>query len=328
MSATGEAVARRAVLYDLRPAMAAFRDEIVAGLRLPQKVIAAKFFYDKRGSELFDAICELDEYYPTRTEIGLLKRYAGEIAAAVGERTLLIEYGSGSGVKIRLLLDAMKRPAAYMPVDISREHLRDATRALASVYPNLPIVAVCADYSKPFPPPIEGIEHRGKAIFFPGSTIGNFTPAEALGFLKNAAELLGKGGGLVIGVDLKKDAGILHAAYNDAKGVTADFNLNLLVRINAELGADFDIAGFRHEAFYAAAAGRIEMHLVSLRDQTARIGAETFHFRADETIHTENSYKYSIAEFQALARRAGFAPVKAWTDEGELFSVHLLRVAP
>lgn len=314
--------------HDLHPEPAAFRAEVTAGLRRSPKTIPPKFFYDKRGSELFDEICRLDEYYPTRTEIGLLERHAAEMAAAIGDGTVLIEFGSGSSIKIRLLLDRLPKLAAYMPIDISKEHLLASAGELVRQYPRLKVEAVCADYTRPLELPGTGLEPNGKrrCVFFPGSTIGNFEPEEAEMFLRQAAALVGPGGGLLIGVDLKKDAAVLHAAYNDARGVTADFNLNLLVRINAEAGGTFDLSAFSHRAFYNADAGRIEMHLVSERAQTVRIGDETFDFAAGEMIHTENSYKYDVEQFRALAGRAGFTARKLWTDDRQWFSLGYFEV--
>lgn len=308
--------------HDLHPTPADMRAEVLAGLALPQKRLAPKFFYDAAGSRLFDDICRLPEYYPTRTEIRTLQDHGAEIAARLGREAFLIELGSGSSLKIRVLLEAL-RPAVYMPVDISREHLLNSAEALAALFPALDIHAVCADYSVPFSLPVEDHEHP-RAAFFPGSSVGNFDPDDAVNFLDRVGGLLGTGGKLLIGVDLRKDQRILHEAYNDRAGVTAAFNLNLLTRINRELGADFDLGTFRHDAFYDPDSGRIEMHLISTRAQRVRVGDATFQFREGESIHTECSYKYSIGGFQALAGRAGFAPEQVWTDPAGLFSVHCL----
>ncbi|MGE0256235.1 MAG: L-histidine N(alpha)-methyltransferase [Alphaproteobacteria bacterium] len=300
-----------------------FQAAVVAGLALPQKRIPSKFFYDEAGSRLFDAICELPEYYPTRSELSVLAARAGEIAALAGPGASLVEFGSGSSVKVRLLLDAMQAPAAYLPVDISREHLLAAARRLAADYPAVPVIPVCADYTRPFElPAVRG--ERSRVGFFPGSTIGNFSRAEAKGFLESVAGDLGHGAGLLIGVDLRKDAAILRAAYNDAAGVTARFNLNLLVRANRELGADFDADGFAHEARWLEDEGRIEMHLVARHAQTVTVGGRGFAFTKGESIHTEDSHKYSVGEFQTLAAAAGWTPRAHWTDENGLFSVHWL----
>jgi dimethylhistidine N-methyltransferase len=298
------------------------RAEVLAGLALPQKRIAPKFFYDVEGSRLFDAICALPEYYPTRTEIGILRRHGAEMAGQLGRDALLVELGSGSSVKIRVLLEAL-RPAVYMPVDISRAHLLQSANALAAVFPDLQVHAVCADYSVPFALPVNDHAHA-RAAFFPGSSVGNFEPADAERFLRRVGELLGPGGRLLIGVDLLKDVQVLEAAYNDADGVTAAFNINLLARINRELDADFNLARFRHFAFFNADESRIEMHLISNLEQSVRVAGRTFEFREGESIHTECSYKYSVDGFQALARRAGFEPEQVWTDARPLFSVHCL----
>jgi dimethylhistidine N-methyltransferase len=308
--------------HDLHPARADMRAEVLAGLASPQKRIAPKFFYDAAGSRLFDAICTLPEYYPTRTEIAILREFGAEMAQRLGRDALLVELGSGSSLKIRVLLEAL-RPAVYMPVDISRDHLLDSARALASTFPELQVHAVCADYSVPFVLPVELHDHP-RAAFFPGSSVGNFEPADAERFLRRVGEMLGRGGRLLIGVDLVKDHSVLNAAYNDAAGTTAAFNLNLLQRINRELDGNFDLDAFRHEAFFNDELSRIEMHLISTRDQQVRVSGESFDFREGESIHTECSYKYRIERFHALARRAGFEPEQVWTDADELFSVQCL----
>jgi len=311
--------------HDLAPGEESFRDAVLAGLGSAPKTLPCKFFYDARGSALFEQICEVPEYYLTRTEIAILAQYAGEIAAHIGAHGRLIELGSGASVKVRILLQALTAPAAYVPVDISRDHLRESAGQLAADFPELPVVAVCADYTRPFTlPPLPG--PAGKRIgFFPGSTIGNFEPDSVVRFLRNCADLLGPQGDILIGVDLKKDPAILNAAYNDRDGVNAAFNLNLLERINRELGGDIDVDGFEHVAFYNADKGRMELYLGSLAEQTATIAGRRFRFRDGELIHTENSYKYSIDEFHGLAARAGFAAAHTWTDEDQLFSVHYLR---
>lgn len=314
----------RVSFHDLQPDAGSFLDDVVTGLSQRQKALSPKYFYDPRGCELFEAICELPEYYPTRTEMAMMRARVREIAQRLGPDCVLIEYGSGSSRKTRVLISALN-PVAYVPIDIAGAHLRASAHALAGRLPGLRIIAVCADYSRPLElPEIDNLGARRRIVYFPGSTIGNFTVPEAQEFLIGARRLVGAGGAMLVGVDLKKDHGMLHAAYNDAQGVTAAFNLNVLARINRELGANFDLAAFRHQAFYNAEAGRIEMHLESLRDQQAALGGITFSFRAGETIHTENSYKYSVAEFQTLARAAGFEPEACWTDPGQLFSVHYL----
>jgi dimethylhistidine N-methyltransferase len=310
--------------HDLSPRPADFLDDVLSGLGDSPKHLPPKYFYDDVGSALFDAICALPEYYPTRVETALIHRHAGAIAAALGSRCALIEFGSGVSRKSRLLI-AAAQPAVYVPIDIARETLRQAAEGLRHAFPELPVVAVCADYSQPFRlPEVAPYRSRRRVIFFPGSTIGNFDPAEAVSFLANARRLAGAGGALVIGVDLRKDKAVLEAAYDDPQGVTAAFNLNVLARINRELGANFDLRAFRHRAWYADAQGRIEMHLESCRSQEVRIGATQFAFARGETIHTESSYKYSVPDFQALAARAGFEPAACWVDEHNLFSIHYM----
>jgi dimethylhistidine N-methyltransferase len=310
--------------HDYQPVPARFREDVLSGLTKERRQIPPKYFYDKEGSRLFDAICQLPEYYPTRAEIGLLKHHGAEMVQYMGEGGVLVEFGSGSSLKIRLLLDAL-RPAAYLPIDISREHLFNSARHLAHDYPMVAVHAICADYTRPLVLPRDFAE-EAKAGFFPGSSIGNFEPPEALQFLKQIATLLGRGNGLLIGVDLKKDAALLNAAYNDSRGITAAFNLNLLQRINRELEGNFDLSGFEHRAFYNAIEGRVEMHLVSQKRQIVTVSNQPFEFQAGETLHTENSYKYSIEEFQQLARAAGFQPQRVWTGKPALFSVHYLHL--
>ena len=311
---------------DLQPAVGHFLDDVLAGLGSSPKALSPKYFYDARGSELFEAICELPEYYPTRTELALMRDCAADMAAQLGEGGLLIEYGSGASVKTEVLLRTL-RPAAYVPIDIAADALQASMVRLAAGFPQLPILAVCADYMQPLRvPELERIEAPRRVIYFPGSTIGNLTPVEAQEFLGRARDLAGAEGAMLIGVDLKKDPDLLHAAYNDAQGVTAEFNLNLLRRINRELAADFDLDQFRHVAFYNTTAGRIEMHLESLREQTVTVSGRTFVFGAGERMHTENSCKYSIGEFQRLAQASGFRPAHVWVDTDRLFAVHLLQV--
>ena len=313
---------------DVAPDSDEFLQEVLDGLGRDPKSLPSKYFYDEYGSDLFNQICLLPEYYPTRTETSLLRHIAGEVAALVGPNSCLIEYGTGSSEKMRIVLDALEAPLAFVAVDISREHLLVATKVLAADLPDLTVHAVCADYSKPFALPlVEGTNVGQRVAFFPGSSLGNFTPQAAENFLTTAAGVVGPGGGMLVGIDMKKDERVLNAAYNDAQGVTAAFNLNLLNRLNAELAGTFDLSQFQHKAFYNAEAGRIEMHLESLVDQTADVGGVAFEFRKGETIHTENSYKYSIAEFQDLARRSGFSPLKVWTAPDNLFSIHFLEVA-
>ncbi|MEJ6022444.1 L-histidine N(alpha)-methyltransferase [Ramlibacter sp. PS4R-6] len=305
-------------------AHAAFAAEMRACLAARPRRISPKWFYDSRGSQLFDAICELPEYYPTRTEFGILTRHAGEMAALMGPRAEVVEFGAGSLRKVRLLLDAMEAPARYLPIDISGDHLAQSAIELQRTYPGLDVQPVVADYTQRLllPAPLPG---AGKRIgFFPGSTIGNFTPEEALHFFVLAGQLL-RGGALLLGADLVKDPAVLHAAYNDAQGVTAEFNLNLLARANRELGTGFELSKFWHSAFYNAPASRIEMHLVSRERQRVEWRGERFEFDEGEAIHTENSYKFTVEGLHAMALDAGFRPGPVWTDDAQLFSVHWLH---
>lgn len=314
--------------FDLHPNTGDLREEVLAGLHGTQKSLPPKLFYDQTGSELFERITGLPEYYPTRTEIAVLETCGPEIADLAGDDCVVIEYGSGASRKIRVLLDALNGRCRYVAIDISKQHLIDSTAQLAAEYPDIQSFAVCADYTRPFALPAETlIAAARRIVFFPGSTIGNFTPSDAREFLTNTAQQIGPWGGLLIGVDLKKDPTKLNAAYNDSEGVTAQFNRNLLTHINRALGADFDVSTFEHRAFYNELAGRIEMHLVSRRDHAVTVAGEPIHFREGESIHTENSYKFSIEEFQQLARDSGFRPEKAWTDADNLFSVHYMTVA-
>lgn len=313
------------LLQDREPASADFRRELLAGLSRRPRSIPPKFFYDEAGSRLFARICATPEYYLTRTELAILRDNAGAIARRVGRDCLLIEPGSGNSAKVRALLGAL-RPRMYVPVDISREYLRQSAAALAREYPWLRVCAACADFTQggPLLPQLPGDGRR--VAFFPGSTIGNLEAAEAEAFLARLARIVGRGGGLLIGVDLRKDPAVLEAAYDDAGGVTAEFNLNLLARANRELGADFDPAGFAHRALYDAGRSRVEMHLLSLRNQQVNVGGRRFDFRTGESIHTENAYKYSIEDFSRLARAAGFGLREVWTDPRELFSVQYYSV--
>jgi dimethylhistidine N-methyltransferase len=310
---------------DLRPPLEDFCAAVIAGLARRPRSLSPKFFYDARGSELFDEITGLPEYYPTRTEIALLREHGAAMAALLGHDTLLIELGSGSDAKIRVLLDAL-RPRAYVPIDISREHLLRSARGIAGDHPGLAVHALCADYTRAFALP-EAVRGLRRAAFYPGSSIGNFEPDQACALLRGVAELLGPDGRLLVGVDLKKAPVRLHAAYNDSQGVTARFNLNLLHRIRRELGADIDPAAFRHHAFYNGDAGRVEMHLIATRPQTVVVDARRFEFAEGDGIQTENSYKYAVDEFGALAAAAGFDTLRVWQDRERLFSVHCLVVA-
>lgn len=297
------------------------RQEILDGMRDDPKQVSPKFFYDERGSQLFDAICEQPEYYPTRTELGIMEDNLDAIAGMVGANVTLIEYGSGSSTKTRLLLDRLEDPAAYVPVDISREHLAQAARQLASEYPDIEVLPVCTDFTKPFDLPTPRRKAARNVVYFPGSTIGNFGIDDAVALMKVMRGEAGDGGGLLIGVDLVKPRDILKPAYNDAAGVTAQFNLNLLRRLNREHEADFELDSFAHRAVYDEAHQRIEMRLIALDDQTVTIGDERFEFAEGEYIVTEHSHKFDVEQFADLATRAGFELQKVWMDENELFSV-------
>jgi len=314
-------------LQDLGPDRQQFLDDVLDGLRQPQKRIASKYFYDELGSGLFDAICDLPEYYPTRTELEILRQHAAAMAERIGPEALIVELGSGSSLKTRTLLDALQRPSGYVPVDISREHLAQAARTLDAAYPDLPVLPVCADFLKPFALPTPPQKPRRVVAYFPGSTLGNFEPATALALLQQIRHLVGDGGLLLIGLDLQKDVAVLERAYDDAAGVTAAFNLNLLTRINRELQADFDIDSFDHVARYDAGHGRIEMHLSSRVEQRVTLAGQLFSFAAGETIHTENSYKYQPSAFAAMAAEAGFADDHRWQDTRGWFAVWSLLAA-
>ena len=317
----------RAIAHRARAERTPFapRNEVLAGLLGERKTLPPKLFYDHRGAALFEAICELPEYYLTRTELGILETRAADIAALAGPRAALIEYGSGAGVKVRLLLDALQDPAAYVPVDISAEQLAAVAAERAGEYPRLRVLPVCADYTTRFALPELPPDGR-RVAFFPGSTIGNFHPTEATAFLHRVRAAVGEGGALVLGVDRRKDPRVLHEAYNDAAGVTAAFNLNLLERLNREHGATFDAGRFRHQAFFDDAASRIEMHLESLVSQCVTVDGVPVHFEAGETIHTECSYKYDRARLEDVVGAAGFEIVQLWTDEREWFWVGWLGV--
>jgi dimethylhistidine N-methyltransferase len=301
-----------------------FSSSISEGLGRTPKEIACKYFYDAEGSALFDAICALPEYYQTRTEVALLRRHAGEIAALIGVDAEIVEFGAGALRKVRILLDALDTPRSYTPIDISGPYLRDVVRLLAADYPKLTLRPLVADFTLPLHiPALPGAVAR-RAGFFPGSTIGNFPPDAAMAMLRRMRDML-DGGGLLVGVDLVKDPALLHAAYNDAAGVTAAFNKNLLARANREMGADFDLDAFAHYAPYNPQAQRIEMYLVSLKRQSVRLGGSVVEFAAGEAVHTEDSHKYSIESFREIAVRAGFSPRAVWSDENRLFSIHWLE---
>jgi dimethylhistidine N-methyltransferase len=314
-----KAAATQLRFYDLEPEANTLYEDVLHGLGQAQKFIPPKYFYDEHGSRLFDAICETAEYYPTRTEMAILEENLEEICACLGSDCVLVEPGSGSSRKVRLLLDRLE-PHTYMPLDISSDYLKSVAHGLAEEYPHINVAAACVDYTAPIVLPCFP-KNRRRVAFFPGSSIGNFEPDQAVTFLGNLADLVKPDGGLLIGVDLKKEASVLNTAYNDQHGVTARFNINLLTHINRELEADFDLDGFEHQAFYNVLQGRVEMYLVSKRKQQVSVAGQQFHFEAGESIHTENSYKYTVEEFQALARQAGFRACKAWTDRDRLFSV-------
>ena len=298
--------------------------EVIKGLSKPQKSLPSKLFYDEKGSKLFDEICELDEYYPTRTETKIMNDNIEEMASHIGDECVLVELGSGSSVKIRFLIDHLPTLAAYIPVDISSNHLINSTEDLKSDHPDLVVYPLNADYTKYFKLPSISVSYKTIDAFYPGSTIGNFTPKEAKAFLKRIVKTCGKNSGLLIGVDLKKDTEILNAAYNDGKGVTAEFNLNILKHINEELDADFDVKNFTHYAFYNEEFGRIEMHLISSKEQCVSISGHKSYLKKEETILTEYSYKYSLDGFAKLVK--GIYNIEnVWVDENKLFSVQFLR---
>lgn len=322
------ALARTALRYSSEhrtdPLSESFLDQVRAGLGDDPKWLSAKYFYDAAGSDLFEQITRLPEYYPTRTELSILEQNAGAISAYIPLAAALVEFGAGSSRKARILLREAQQIAAYVPVDISGEFLAHEAAALRRDVPHVAVLPVTADFTRDFELPV-AIRARPRVGFFPGSTIGNFEPEDAEGFLRHATHVLGPGATMIVGIDLIKDEAVLNAAYDDAAGVTARFNLNLLTRMNRELGSNFDVAAFRHRAFYNAHDHRIEMHLESLKQQDVTIAGRAYGFRAGETIHTENSYKYTIESFQVLARRAGWRPLAVWTDPKDYFSIHALK---
>ena len=299
--------------------------EVLAGLGSEPKRLSPKLFYDARGSELFNAICETAAYYPTRTERGILNDNAGEIAGALGPECVVFEFGPGDMSKVRLLLPRL-RPSTYVGIDIARVQLVTAAEALAFEYPWLEVFAVCADFGVGLPEQLPLPLDRRRIVFFPGSTIGNFEPDDARAFLGLLARMVGADGGAIVGVDFKKPTALLDRAYNDREGLTRAFNLNVLTRLNRELGADFDERRFRHHAFYNEALGRVEMHLVSMVSQVVHLGEMQVPFEAGESIHTENSYKYTSEGFAALAKEAGFGSYRLWTDARNYFGVFFLSV--
>ncbi|MEO6873176.1 MAG: L-histidine N(alpha)-methyltransferase [Chthoniobacterales bacterium] len=308
-------------VLDLEPDAEDFLAQAVAGLSAEPRTLPSKFFYDERGSDLFLKIRELPEYYVTRTETKILQQYGAEMADSIGENAELVGFGTGAGVKTRLLLGHLKNLIAYVPVDISKQHLTESAEALSIEMPDLEILPVCADYLEPIELPTPSRKPDHVAVYFPGSTIGNLRPETARHFLKRVCVLCGTSGGLIIGVDLQKPKAILESAYNDSAGVTAEFNRNLLVRANREIGADFDLTNWRHRAIYNETASRIEMHLISETEQTVHLGEYEFAFAAGEKIITELSYKHTIEGFRALAGSAGFQLARVWTDPQKLFAV-------
>ena len=311
-----------AAAHQLDERTSTFASDVIEGLSQAPKRLSPKYFYDAAGSELFEQITVLPEYYPTRTELGILRQRAGEIAAIIPDGAALVEFGAGATTKVRLLLEHCD-VGAYVPVDISGDFLSAQADALRKDFPELKVYPVAADFTAPFALPAD-IEGMPKVGFFPGSTLGNFEPHEASAFLRSAREILGHGAQMVIGVDLEKDDRVLYDAYNDAAGVTARFNLNVLARINRELGGNFDTGAFIHRAIYNRDRHRIEMHLISRKAQRVRVLGHHFSFRPGESIHTENSYKYSFDRFTALARGSGWTVRQSWTDAARMFSVHAL----
>lgn len=319
MSASGEA----ARLIEAGPEIGELRRDVLRGLSSPRKAIPPKWLYDARGSALYELICEQPEYYPARTEMGILERHAEEIAGAIGPDALVFEYGTGSGRKTALLLDALERPVAYLPVDIAPEALAGAAAELARRFPRLSVRPVVADFTEGVTLPEVEAPFARRLAFFPGSTIGNFDPPEAVGLLRRLGSEAGPGGALLIGVDLPKDEGTLVRAYDDARGVTAAFDLNLLARIDRELGADFRLSAFRHRSAWNRRLSRVEMHLESLEAQRVQVAGSSFTFRAGETIHSESAYKWAPGAFDTLAAIAGWELVRTWTDPRAWFSVRL-----
>lgn len=317
----------RVRIIDLHPKQGDLRAEAIRGLRESPKALPCKYFYDAMGARLFEAITELQEYYPTRTELGILDRSVGEMAELIGAHATLVEFGSGVGLKTKLLLDALIDPTGCVLIDISREALEASARQLAERYGTMDVMAVCADYTQPLRLPRPRRPSARTVAFFPGSTIGNFTHDGATTFLRRVAELVGKGGGLLVGIDRKKNPEVIEEAYNDALGVTAAFNLNILRRLNAT-GADFDLGSFQHDAPYLEAEGRVEMRLVSKIEQRVELGDETIDFEAGEHIVTEHSHKYDLEQFGEIAGAAGFRLSRCWSDAREWFSVCFLEVMP
>jgi dimethylhistidine N-methyltransferase len=311
----------------IRPSpLAEFRSDVLAGLSRLHKTLPCKYLYDERGSRLFDQICDLPEYYPTRTELKILRRHAGDMAKELGDNCLVVEYGSGSSLKTPLLLERLRHPAGYVPVDISREHLLASAGGIARKFPSLEVLPVWADFTNGFAVPSTHCVPRRRTVFFPGSTIGNFGPSEAVELMEGIVRRCGPRGGFLVGVDLWKSKSILEPAYDDAAGVTGAFNKNLLVRINRELNGDFDLSQFEHRAVVNERCQRVEMHLVSKRRQVVHVDGTSFWFAADESICTEHSHKFTLDAFRDMAHTAGLTVRRVWTDDEHLFSVQYLEV--
>jgi dimethylhistidine N-methyltransferase len=323
MSEAGSRVSQRLRWHDFKPGRERFLADVLDGLGKWQKELPCKYLYDERGSRLYEHICQLDEYYIPRTEASIMTAHIEEMAQLIGRQVRLIEYGCGNCEKVRFLLDHLDDPVAYLPIDISREQLRRVAGELSVDYPELEIMPVCADYASRFTLPT-GSPCRRAVVYFPGSTISNFAPLAAKQFLEQVAQVCGPGGGMLIGVDLKKDPAVLHRAYNDSQEVTAAFNINLLERINRELGADFHPENFEHYAFYNYPRGRVEMHLISQRDQTVHLDNTAIIFAKGETIWTESSYKFSLDGFEKMAAEVGWRVARVWTDDKQWFSVQYL----
>ncbi|QWT21025.1 L-histidine N(alpha)-methyltransferase [Bacillus sp. NP157] len=316
-------------LDDRHPDVEDTLDTVRRGLAAKPKKLPSRLFYDERGSALFEAICDQPEYYLTRTEIGIMRDHAGDIADALGPDVRLVEYGSGSGIKTRMLLEHLQTPVAYVPVEISRTALMESVAELATRFPDVPMQPVCADFTQPLRLPVSSRSPRRTAIYFPGSTIGNFETKDAIKILRQMRTEMSDGGAIIVGVDLKKDPAQIEAAYNDAAGVTRDFTLNMLVRLNREVGTDFDVDAFRHRARYNALAGRIETTLVSTKRQEVHVGNDVYGFREDEAMQVEYSCKYSLDDFAQMAAKAGLSVEKVWMDADERFSVqYLVRSNP
>lgn len=311
-------------LRDLRPSRNEMLDDVLAGLQRTPKRLSPKYFYDAIGSQLFERICEQPEYYLTRTELAIMHTHIGAIAAAIGPNAMLVEYGSGSGLKTRMLLGHLQTPSAYVPVEISPSALQASVASLSQEFAHIQMLPLCADFTEPLSLPQPLRQPRRTVVYFPGSTIGNFEPSEALGLLRKMRATMGRDGAALVGVDLHKDVATLEAAYNDAAGVTAEFTLNMLARFNRELGADFDLSAFRHRARYNTLAGRIQTHIVSLRDQDVHLGGKTVHFGEGEAMLVEYSCKYLLREFAQMAQSAGLAVAQVWCDDAQQFSVQLL----